>query len=200
MAKNNAPVTSEQLVSDLGHYQIPLVDGPDLAAVILATGYIEKQLGALLSQFLIAGQTADDLLDSIKGPIASLHSKSQLAYCLGLIPKSLFQLIQGLGGLRNLFAHSHVSLSFGDSEPAERIGKLDIPASIQLKSESGAEATYYPANLAQNALAELAPKQRFSVAVNLVINALLFLVPRVQRRERAFEGPGDTSKLAPPGD
>jgi hypothetical protein len=98
--------------------------------VVISVAYLEQMLATLLSQFFIEGETSAAMLH-INGALGSLKAKSDLAYCLGLIPKAAYQMLIVLGEIRNTFAHSHLALSFDSDEAKSLIEhELVVPPEI----------------------------------------------------------------------
>ena len=102
----------------------PLFDSIDsesaMPAVLICAAFIEHCLADVLREFLIEGHTADALLKPDRGLLGSLSTRNQMAYCLGLIEKRVFQNIMTIGEIRNQFAHSPTPLDF------------DVPAIVEL--------------------------------------------------------------------
>lgn len=89
-------------------------EGSDLACVLISTSYLDQCLATLLGKYFIVGKTSQRILDHRYGVIGSFSSRNDLAYCLGLISKKIYQNIKIAGDIRNKFAHSHLSLGFAD--------------------------------------------------------------------------------------
>jgi DNA-binding MltR family transcriptional regulator len=91
-----------------------MYEEPDMACVLIGTSYLEQTLASLLERFFIKSDIAKKLLDSRGGTLGSFQSRADIGYCLGLIPKSLYQNLCVVGEIRNKFAHSYLSLSLDD--------------------------------------------------------------------------------------
>jgi len=50
------------------------------------------------------------------GPLNPLMERAKLCYCLGFIPKNVFNLITYIANIRNLAAHSGSEVTFGSPE------------------------------------------------------------------------------------
>ena len=61
----------------------------------------------------------------LDGPLGTLSSRRDAAYCLGLLSPSGFRDLQTIGEIRNRFAHSHLQLSFADTIVMELSGRLE---------------------------------------------------------------------------
>lgn len=88
---------------------------PDFSVVVISVSHLDASLTALLHRFLIQSSVADQMLDSRRGPLGSFATKTDLAYVLGLIPKSMHQDLQKLAEIRNQLAHNHHNSSFSDA-------------------------------------------------------------------------------------
>lgn len=99
----------------------------DMACVLISASYLDSGLASLLKHYFVAGDTAREILEPPRGFLSSFASRSELAYCLGLIPKGLLTNLQTVGTIRNSFAHSHLMKSFDHPEIAELISRLTFP-------------------------------------------------------------------------
>src|SRR5437899_3106263 len=75
----------------------------DLACVLIATSYLDNALATLLKRHLIESSVVNRVLESPRGPLSSFASRSDLAYCLGLISKGLRKNLEIIGQIRNTF-------------------------------------------------------------------------------------------------
>jgi DNA-binding MltR family transcriptional regulator len=99
----------------------------DMACVLISVSYLDYALASLLKHFFIEGKTASKILEPPSGFLSAFASRYELAYCLGLIPKGLYQNLQIMGIIRNAFAHSHLMMSLDHLNIAGNIGKLTFP-------------------------------------------------------------------------
>jgi hypothetical protein len=79
--------------------------GSALLAAVLAENILQQLLSARL--LLPCGQ--EKLLDGFNSPIGTFSSKIELTYRLGIIPKGLADLLNGLRKIRNIFAHETIA-------------------------------------------------------------------------------------------
>lgn len=107
-----------------------------LPCVLISVSYIEKCLAALLAKIFIEGDTSNKMLHHT-GMIGELNSRAKLAYCLGIIDKAIFNNLTRIGEIRNVFAHSHLSLTFDDPEIALLCKALTFPLSGIVSNPSG---------------------------------------------------------------
>ena len=96
----------------------------DLACVLIATSFIDETLRTLLSHFFIKSETAISILDPTKGFVNSISRRAELAYVLGLLRKTQLQDLAKIGEIRNVFAHSHLLLTFADARIVECVRQL----------------------------------------------------------------------------
>ena len=99
----------------------------DLACVLIGASYLDQALAALLTQYFIESGSVSMLLDPPKGALSTYASRYTLAYCLGLIPKQIFQNLEVIGSIRNIFAHSHLHVKFTNPEVVELVDQLKYP-------------------------------------------------------------------------
>ncbi|SRR6266568_3431727 len=100
-----------ETLSDESQYLCAILNNEsDLACVLIATSYLNNALACLLKRYFIESNLVSKLLDSPRGAISTFATRADLAYCLGLIPKGLYQNLETVGKIRNVFAHSYVNL------------------------------------------------------------------------------------------
>ena len=104
-------------------------EGSDLVCVLVSTSYLDAALVSLLQRHLVPGKTSAALLEA-EGALGTLASRTDAAYCLGLIPKTLYQNARLIGQVRNRFAHNHLAIDFQDPQAAELVRKLALPSLV----------------------------------------------------------------------
>lgn len=161
-------------------------DERDLPCVLISTSFLDQCLASMLERFFINSSTAKSMLDPRGGSLGTFLARADLCYCLGLIPKGLFQNLRTVGEIRNLFAHSYLSLSFDDSKVATLCESLTFPnlaARIRVGGDTGqshdiddpwAQYTH--------------PKSKFTVCVALMASRLLLAGLSTERRPRQEKG------------
>lgn len=123
MRKKRLPPPLETLSAD-GQAVYEVLHGEsNLAVGVVGAAYLDACLGSLLGRYFIESNVADRLL-SPGGTIGSLAARADLAYCLGLISKPLYQDLLQIAEIRNVLAHHHLQLGFGSPEVAEACSKL----------------------------------------------------------------------------
>lgn len=147
---------------------------PDLPCVLISTSYLDQCLASLLEQHFIKGKTAIRLLDPRGGPIGNFSVRADLCYCLELIPKDLYQNLKTVAEIRNRFAHSHLSISFGNSEVTRICEKLSFPKVAQAKRiEGDTGATYNVKDPFEQRYKE--PRAKFTINAVLMASRLILI-------------------------
>ena len=106
-------VPVEQLSAETRQLSDVLNNESDLACVVIGAAFLDAALASLLGQKLIDSSVSRKLLDT-NGALGSFATRADVAYCLGLISKTLYQDIGLVAQIRNRFAHHHLQLSFRD--------------------------------------------------------------------------------------
>lgn len=90
-----------------------LNEGSDLACVLVAASFLDECLRSLLRRHFVDSDIAEDLLNPTNGALGTFASRSDTAYCLGLINLRQRDDLRIIARIRNLFAHSHLEITFG---------------------------------------------------------------------------------------
>lgn len=155
-------------------------DERDLPCVLVSTSFLDQSLASLLSSFMIKSSVPKALL-SHKGAVGAFFPRTQLSYSLGLISKEMFQNLKVVGDIRNMFAHSHLSLSFAEPDIVKLCEQLQLPSIFgkQYDGQTGEEVDFegWPDVFAQ-------ARPRFTVTVVLMANELLSIGKQTLHRER----------------
>ena len=158
---------------------------PDLPCVLVSTSFLDQCLASLLERHFIKSNTAKSMLDPRGGSLGTFSARADLCYCLGLIPKGLFQNLRTIGEIRNRFAHSYLSLSFDESEIRKFCESLTLPGAVRklIKDATGEseEMVNFWATLTN-------PRARFTVCVAMMANRLLLTGLATERRARKEKG------------
>jgi len=118
MTQRPVPST-ETLLADTSKLIDVMNTSSDLAVAIVAVSYLDACLGNLLRSSLADRDEADKLLD-IGNPLESFGARYRLARAMNLIDETRYEDLKKIGKIRNLFAHHHAGLDFGNQE----IGRL----------------------------------------------------------------------------
>jgi DNA-binding MltR family transcriptional regulator len=157
------PIPPEELSSDSQHLYDVLNSGPDMSGIVVGVSYVDACLESLLSKRLLKSSGTEKLLDSRSGAIGSFASRTDLAYTLGLIPKSMYQDLLVLAELRNETAHHHFALSFSSERIANHCDKLQYVRS--LKTPDGAQVI-------DEAWVH-GPRDRFNITAVMIVTRIL---------------------------
>lgn len=104
-----------------------LATGSDRACVIVATAFLDDLLGALLKHHFLASPTKVDELFDNSGPLGTFNAKIGLAFRLGLLSCEEYKLLHTIRKIRNDFAHSSCTSSFGSTDSVKDLtNKLQI--------------------------------------------------------------------------
>ena len=101
-----------------------LNDESDIGCILVTVSFLDKCLMLLLKEtFIKSSKTAKDILEP-DGLLGEYSSKTKLSYCLSLIDKKKYSDLNKIAEIRNLFAHSHILLTFDDSTIQEKCNEL----------------------------------------------------------------------------
>ena len=142
-----------------------LWSGSDLSTALIGGASIENALMTLLESFLVECPESTALFD-INGPLDSMSKCNKLALCLGLISRKTFENVRTVAKIRNLFAHSHVTIDFRNKDVVELCKK-------ELSLDTG-DQHLEPIN---DAL------ERFRLIVNIEWVRLMGRNPMIKRQE-----------------
>ena len=93
-----------------------LNDEPDPICALVGASYIDACLASMLQKHLKKSSVTERLLNPNTGILGALSNRADMAYCLELIDKMMYQDIIQIAKIRNLFAHNHETLSFSSGE------------------------------------------------------------------------------------
>jgi len=133
------PINIEELSSDTKKVFDVLNDESDLACVLIGTGYLSELLTNLIEVSFIETSISGKLLDPQGGAIGQFATRADLAYCLDLINKNVYQDLGIVAEIRNMFAHKHLALDFSDSIVRNNCEKLKAWRILQAEEEESAE-------------------------------------------------------------
>lgn len=118
------PLNLSELSEDTQNVYNVLSNESDLACVLIGTSYLAELLASVLREHFIATSIAERILDPQRGAIGGFATRADLAYCLGLIQKYIYQDLTKVSEIRNRFAHKHVALDFNDPDIKARCQDL----------------------------------------------------------------------------
>lgn len=109
---------------DLQGFVAEFQNESDRATAILGAALLDEKLRQLLTAFLVDDNVQVALLLDVEQPIGSFGARIRLAYCLGLVARSLFGVLTTIKAIRNAFAHQLHGLSFDSPNIARDCEKL----------------------------------------------------------------------------
>jgi DNA-binding MltR family transcriptional regulator len=109
------PLKLEDLSEDTRKVYDILNRESDFACVLIGTSYLAELLASAINVSFIESSVSEKLLDPQRGAVGGFATRADLAYCLGLISKNVYQDLIRVAEIRNMFAHKHLALDFGDS-------------------------------------------------------------------------------------
>ncbi len=118
------PIKLEDLSEDTKAVFETLNEGSDLACVLIGTSYLSELLASAVKVSFIESSVSEKLLDPQRGALEGFATRADLAYCLGLINKTVYQDLIRVAEIRNMFAHKHLALDFRDSSVRKTCDEL----------------------------------------------------------------------------
>ena len=185
MSKKRQIPEVETLSKESMHLYDVLNNESDLACVLIATSYLDYALASLLKRYFIESSAVNKLLDPPGGALSTFAGRSDLAYCLGLIPKRLYQNLEIVGQIRNAFAHSYLSLELNESEIARLVDSLSDPTIHQSVIVEGDNTKHSGA--ASPSLVR-SHRSKFNWIVVLMVNRLLLTGLAAKHKEKQVKG------------
>ena len=129
------PLKLEDLSEDTKAVFETLNEGSDLACVLIGTSYLPELLASAIKVSFIESSVSEKLLDPQRGAVGGFATRADLAYCLGLINKTVYQDLIRVAEIRNMFAHKHLALDFGDSAVRKACDELQAWRPVLLGEE-----------------------------------------------------------------
>ena len=94
-------------------------------AILIGMAYLDNLLERLIVKvFIGSNKHLKDLL-SFNGPLGGLSSRVNILYSVGLLPKNIFEDLNTLRKIRNIFSHSFDIHDFSNPKIAPEIKKLN---------------------------------------------------------------------------
>ncbi len=122
--KHWKPINIEKLSGDTKKIFDVFNDESDLACVLIGSSYLSELLANILEVTFIETSISGKLLDPQGGAIGQFSIRADLAYCLSLISKNIYQDLGIVAAIRNMFAHKHLALDFNDEIVRSNCEKL----------------------------------------------------------------------------
>ncbi len=133
------PISLEELSGDTKKVYDVLNDASDLACVLIGTSYLSELLANIIEVSFIETSISGKLLDPRDGAIGQFATRADLAYCLGLISKNVYQDLCKVAAIRTMFAHKHLALDFSDKIVRNNCEKLKAWCILQDEEEESAK-------------------------------------------------------------
>lgn len=127
--KKGKPIPDSELAYDLEKLYNAVNQEKDYPCVLMAGSFVERCLdNALLRTFPNADKDfiREELLDFNRGDISTYASKNKMLFAMNVINSDFYHEIYNIGKIRNLFAHSHLEISFSDSEVQKCCNELEL--------------------------------------------------------------------------
>lgn len=99
----------------------------DVSCIVITTSFLDCMLAALLSNQFIDCTTTTKMLSHDSGSLNAFSTKADLAYCLGLIPKWVYQNLRLVAEIRNVVAHRIDDYDFCHDDICPRCMHMNIP-------------------------------------------------------------------------
>ena len=179
MASRKKPFPLEQLSEESQRLFDVLNSEPDVPAVLVAASFLDQSLASMLSRFFIESRTSDKLLDPNGGALGTFSSRIDIAYVLGFINKYMYQDLLTIAEIRNLVAHSHLTVDLNSDDIARKVSELkylealENPDPKNQNPQPGLLRSYINSN-----------RDRFTLTVVMISQQLLVRGLGVKRREQ----------------
>ena len=175
-------ILSPEQLSEDGQLLYDALNGEaPLPCALIAGAFMEKALASLLHKFFIKSETAEKMLDENTGRLGQLSSRLEMAYCLGLISKTMLQNVTTIGRVRNTFAHSHKPIDFDDPQVVSLCNDLKQLKPLLVVGENagpGSALEEMSKHAGQDA------RSRFTFAAVLAYNRLVLVGLSTKRQEK----------------
>ncbi len=99
----------------------------DRSCALLCAAYLDNCLEILVLAALVHKDEARKGLFAEMGPLGTFSAKTKIAYCLNLIPESVYKDLNAIRKIRNIYAHQLHGLSFSAEPILSECNKLILP-------------------------------------------------------------------------
>lgn len=106
--------------------RLSLMNESDRSVSLIAVSYLESHLEKVLKLRLLGGNAHLKKCFGFNGPFGTFSSKIDIALCLGIINKAIYNEINIFRKIRNIFAHSYDDISFDNNPVDALINKLEL--------------------------------------------------------------------------
>jgi len=106
---------------------IQLNEQNDVSLIIVGCEYLSELLHNFLMDMILGSKKQKEQLLNSMGPLSSFSARIKIAYSFGLITKILFNELEKLRKIRNIFAHSLDPIDFNEPKIVELSNELYYP-------------------------------------------------------------------------
>ena len=115
LVKDAWPLGPKEYASIERSFNVQFSAHTERGAVLAAVAIVDAKLAALLKSRMIDSNLKTGFFKE-GGTIGGLGVRTRLAYLLGLISKTMFQLLEIIREIRNKFAHSELDVGFAHAD------------------------------------------------------------------------------------
>ena len=131
MPRKRTPIPKpEELSADSGRFIQDLQQETDRGVALVGAAFLDDAVRALIRAALIKESETADRLFEYPRPLATFDARIDVAYCMGLIGKAMYQDLGLIRDIRNRFAHQHHPASFEEIELPQLCEQLQAARSI----------------------------------------------------------------------
>lgn len=124
MSKQKTNPTIEGLCKDTIDFVEDIQREPDRGVPIVTCAFIEDILGKMLEAYFVKEKEISNKLLNYPGPISTLSARADIAFCIGLLPKSTYEDVTIMKKIRNRFSHTRNPVDFNSKEIVSLCNKL----------------------------------------------------------------------------
>ena len=161
-------ITVEELSEDAKKLFEILSNESDIACVVVGAAYIDEAMAEILTHILKKSNVSSKMLDT-RGILGNFMARADLLYSFKKISKSHYQDLCVIAEIRNLFAHSHLELSFADKDIQTHCSKLRIWRMPFFVESDDGEIEYTDDDLSNIA------RNQFNLSVSLLASRFVLL-------------------------
>ncbi|MBA9078667.1 MltR family transcriptional regulator [Rufibacter quisquiliarum] len=111
-------------LQEISQLRLELDKETDRGCALLGVSYLDEELKELIQSYLVQNNTIQKKIFDNNGGLATLSSKIDIAFLLGLISKETYNDLNYIRKIRNEFAHSKYSIDFNNKEVSKIIKNL----------------------------------------------------------------------------
>jgi DNA-binding MltR family transcriptional regulator len=119
--------------------RVALTSETDRGCALMAVAYLDQELRRLLTSFLVKDDETVKRLFEGYGPLSSLSSRIDLAYCLGLLSKPATRDLNLVRKIRNSYAHLSKKIDFDTIQIKNQCNELAYAGPILNEDDNRAK-------------------------------------------------------------